>query len=258
MEDPYAAVAERYDLFFERLDAYRKAEVAFFRDVLGADAPRRVLDCACGTGRYLPLLHSLGYDVVGMDISPAMLDRARRNLDALGLDIPLHQGDMAALPAEWRGAFDAVTCLSSSLLHVPNEAALARVLRSMAGVLRPGGLLVLTQGTSDRQAREKPRFLLARDDAVVTRLFAIDYRPPGATYHVLDVYHGPERKGLEVWSTEYARLWLRDDYARLFERTGYTDVAFYGAYDRAPYDAMTSHRLIGVAHRPGPRAAMGL
>jgi len=251
-DDPYEGLAERYDLFYERLDAYPEAEVGFFRDVLAqVGCPPRVLDCACGTGRYLPLLHALGCDVVGLDISPAMLARARENLTALGLDIPLQEGDMAALPAAWAGAFDAVTCLSSSLLHIPDERGLARVLRSIGGVLRPGGLVVITQGTTDRQARERPRFLLARDDAAVTRLFAIDYHDPGATYHILDVWHGPGRSGLDVWSTTYPRLWLRDDFARLLSDAGYGDVAFYGAYDGSPYDTATSRRLICVARRPG-------
>ena len=83
-DDPYEGLAERYDLFYERLDAYPEAEVGFFRDVLAqVGCPPRVLDCACGTGRYLPLLHALGCDVVGLDISPAMLARARENLTAL-------------------------------------------------------------------------------------------------------------------------------------------------------------------------------
>ena len=69
--DPYEGFADRYDLFDRRFGAYPPALVDFYRDLFARHQVRRVLDCACGTGKHLPLFHSLGCYPVGSDISPA-------------------------------------------------------------------------------------------------------------------------------------------------------------------------------------------
>jgi hypothetical protein len=119
----------------------------------------------------------------------------------------------------------------------------------MRGVLRPGGILVLSQGTSDRQWREKPRFIPAVNEPDLTRLFVIDYHGDGATYHILDIRHSDEARDFQVWSVTYPHMYLRDDYERLLEAAGFVDVTCYGSYRFGPYDTETSQRLIVVAQR---------
>jgi SAM-dependent methyltransferase len=98
---------------------------------------RRLLDVACGTGNsFLPML-ARGYDVVGCDLSPAMLARAR--VKARGR-ARLVVADMRALP--WRGRFDLVTCVDDSMNYLLSTADLVAALRSIAQALAPGGLAV--------------------------------------------------------------------------------------------------------------------
>ena len=248
-DDQYAGMAERYDLFFaEPFGEYGEERAAFFRRLFQESGTRSVLDCACGTGRDLPLFHALGLEVVGSDISEAMLEQSRANLVKLGTDLPLHRADYRELPEHFRRRFDAVVCLSSSILHMPDEAEALRAFRSMRAVLTEGGVLVLTQGTSDRQWREKPRFLLARDRPEFTRLFVIDYAGEGARYSVLDIWHDGGGR-LEAWNTDYPHVLLRDDQERLLHQAGFDTIEFYGGFDFAPYDRDTSNRLITVARR---------
>jgi ubiquinone/menaquinone biosynthesis C-methylase UbiE len=73
------------------------------RAVLEALSPaegRDVLEVACGTGRFTALLAEQGADVVGMDISAAMLQQAREKARSLGVDDHLGflRGDAARLP----------------------------------------------------------------------------------------------------------------------------------------------------------------
>lgn len=248
--DAYADFADRYDLFFGPFGEHDPAVVDFFRRLFAQGNVRSVLDCACGTGRELPLFHSLGVEVVGSDISEAMLAQARKNLAAIGVSVPLYQGDYRALPAHFHRRFDAVACLSTSIAHMPDEDNLLRAFQSMREVLREKGILILTQGTSDRQWRERPRFMLAVSDHDFSRLFVIDYLGErSARYNVLDITHTANQQELEHWSTEYACLLLRDDQKRLLKAAGFTEVEFYGAYDFTPYSKETSHRLITVAQR---------
>jgi SAM-dependent methyltransferase len=145
--------------------------------------------------------------------------------------------------------FDAVMCLSSSILHMPTKADVLRAFASMRAVLRDGGILVLTQGTTDKQWREKPRFILGVNERDFTRLFVIDYEREGATYNVLDIHHSDTVSDFEVWSVEYARVYLADDQEQLLKASGFGSVHFYGSYRLEPYDKQTSDRLITVAHK---------
>jgi hypothetical protein len=60
---------------------------------------------------------------------------------------------------------------------------------------------------------------------------------------------GGEAPRLEVWSVEYPRIYLRDDYERLLQAAGFEAVTFYGSNGFAAYDRETSRRLIVVARR---------
>lgn len=71
--------------------------------VLDALAPidgRRILEVACGTGRFTVLLAEHGAEIVGMDISEAMLEQGRAKAHAAGVEGTLEfmQGDAGRLP----------------------------------------------------------------------------------------------------------------------------------------------------------------
>jgi glycine/sarcosine N-methyltransferase len=248
-EDLYVGFAERYDLFYGSFGEVAPSIVAFFESLFGQFAVHSVLDCACGTGRHLPMFHALGCEVMGSDISASMLAQARKNLNDIEMELPLHRVDYRFLPQHFDRQFDAVTCLSSSILHMPSEEEVLRALASMRRVLRDGGLLILTQGTTDKQWREQPRFLLAVNSRDFSRLFVIDYLDAGARYNVLDVFHSEDADELKIWSVDYPHVYLRDDQERLLRAAGFEAIAFYGNYRFEPYDAANSDQVIAVAEK---------
>ena len=247
--DLYHDFAERYDLFHGPFDKHDPTVVDFYRGLFTENGVQSVLDCACGAGRDLHLFHSLGYEVLGSDVSESMLAQAHKNLNGCDLRLPLAKVDYRELQGHYQRKFDAVVCLSSSILEMPDEVEVCKAFRSIRDVLRDGGVLVLTQGTTDRQWREKPRFILAVNTASFSRLFVIDYSHKGARYNVLDIYHGEDACRLKVWSNEYSQILLRDDYERLLKACGFRSVDFYGGYRFDAYDRETSNLLITVAHK---------
>jgi SAM-dependent methyltransferase len=247
--DPYEGFAGRYDLFYGEFGAHDPVVVDFFSRLFEQHRVHSVLDCACGTGRDLALFHSLGCQVVGSDISASMLAQAGRNLAGCGVDVPLHRVDYRELPRHLERRFDAVVCLSSSILHMPDEAEVLRAFGSMRQVLREGGILVLTQGTTDKQWGKKPRFILVVNTDDFSRVFVIDYLDQGARYNILDIFHGDETRDFKVWSVDYSHMLLQDDHERLLKESGFVNVDSYGSYQFDPYDAETSDRLIVVARK---------
>lgn len=69
-------------------------------NALGPVEDKRVLEVACGTGRFTVMLADRGTDIVGMDISEAMLEQGRRKARSAGVDgsLSFMQGDAGRLP----------------------------------------------------------------------------------------------------------------------------------------------------------------
>jgi 2-polyprenyl-3-methyl-5-hydroxy-6-metoxy-1,4-benzoquinol methylase len=97
-------------------------------------APRRVLDIGCGEGWLCRALAGHGIEAVGIDASTPLVEAAR----ALGGTFyTLSYTALAAHP-EWRGCFEVVVCNFALL-----EEHLAPVLRTLQGLLTPGGILLI-------------------------------------------------------------------------------------------------------------------
>ena len=115
------------------------AEWADFLESLWGSDPagvHTVLDVCCGTGLMAAELIPRGISVVGIDASPAMLDRARV---LLGPDVPLTQVVLPDLPLD--GVFDAAISTFDGLNYL-NPGDFALTLTRLARRLRPGGWLV--------------------------------------------------------------------------------------------------------------------
>lgn len=69
-------------------------------DAVGVRPGARVLDVACGTGTVAITAHRRGGDVTGVDITPAMLQRARERAAVIDADVDWREGDAANLPVD--------------------------------------------------------------------------------------------------------------------------------------------------------------
>ena len=95
-----------------------------------------VCDLGCGPGHVARYLHDRGVEVFGIDLSPGMVEQARK----LNPAIEFRQGNMLALDVE-DGAWAAIVAFYS-IVHIPKTDIL-QALREMSRVLRAGGLLFL-------------------------------------------------------------------------------------------------------------------
>ncbi|MEH1026543.1 class I SAM-dependent methyltransferase [Micromonospora profundi] len=135
----YDTVADSYaDLVrgFLAQAPYERAAFALFADLVRAAGDGPVADVGCGPGRITAHLHDLGLDAFGIDLSPGMIDVARRDHPGLRFevgsmtDLDLDDGSIAGLVAWY------------SLIHIPDDT-IGAVLAQFRRVLRPGGPLLL-------------------------------------------------------------------------------------------------------------------
>ncbi len=110
------------------------------RRLLGDVADRRVLVLGSGAARGAIALARHGARVVAIDADGGQLERARRNVDAAGVHVELHRGELSALAFLPPDSFDAAV----SVHALAAVADLSRVFRQVHRVLAPERPLILT------------------------------------------------------------------------------------------------------------------
>jgi SAM-dependent methyltransferase len=134
----FHGTAHVYDLIYAAVGKDYAGESHDIHNLVQQRSPQAstLLDVACGTGG--PLAHlQRHYDVVGLDLDPAMLEQARTRLAG----IELIEADMRSFRLDRR--FDAVTCLFSSICYMTTTGELDAAVANMAYYLNPGGVLII-------------------------------------------------------------------------------------------------------------------
>ena len=98
---------------------------------------RVACDLACGTGMTALDLAARGFRLYGVDLSPGMCRAARQKVREANLRLRVSRQDMRSfrLPEQ----VDLVLCEFDALNHIPGKRDLSRVLKAVAGALKPGG-----------------------------------------------------------------------------------------------------------------------
>jgi SAM-dependent methyltransferase len=168
---------------------------------------KAALDFGCGTGRSTRFLKRLGFDAVGIDISPAMVKFATA-ADAGGTYLVVPDGDYAALAGR---RFDVVVS-AFAFDNIPDPAWRAELLRRLTALLQPEGCAILICSTPEIYWHEWASFTTA------------------ATYPENRTSRSGERVRTIMKDVPDARpvvdlIWFPDDYQRLFNAAGLQIIA---------------------------------
>ena len=147
------------------------------------DLKARVLDFGCGYGRICEILDGLGYrKTIGLDTAEKMIDRGKKQCPHLDLRV--------LNPGQWPGppeSFDAVV-LFAVLTCIPTNRGQKTLMEQIAHVLRPGGILYMSD------------FWLQEDDRNIKRYRAFEEKY--GTYGVFELDEG-------VVLRHHDRAWVR-------------------------------------------------
>jgi SAM-dependent methyltransferase len=139
-------------------------EVDFVEDSLGIERGGAVLDLACGTGRHAIELARRGYEVVGFDLSLAMLARAGEDAQDREAKLNFVQGDMREMTFDEQ--FDGVFSWNTSFGFFEEEKN-ALVIDRIHRSLRAGGLFLLDVVNRDFLIRQSPSLAWFEGDGCV-------------------------------------------------------------------------------------------
>ncbi len=186
--------------------------------------------------------------MVGVDLLPEMLERARPRLSGRA-GVHLVRGDMRRLP--FSGSFGMVAAASDPFTHLARDADRDRCLAEAAGLLAPGGRLVLelhwfgpgrlAAARSEDGYRRTRRLDTGGDEGLRVRetwRCEQETRRCEARYEYL-------RRGRVVDEASFrARLWSLSELRERLARTGLELRSLWGDFEETPFDPASSPRLL--------------
>lgn len=250
----YDIYARFYDLDFGEADADLPMLQQF-----AARCGSPILELGCGTGRVLLPLVRQGYQVTGVDVSPAMLDLAHRKLDAENLTgrATLLQQDMRELDVD--GPFNLAFTVINTFMHLTTTDDQLVALDRIYQHLNPGGLLVIDLFNPDlgrlldlRGQLTLEKVMTDPDTGHCLMRFHADKVDLGQqTIHITFIVDeiDPEGRVQRTLFPFSVRYLFRYELELLLRHAGFEVEAIYGSYDLEEF-ASDSERMIAVARRP--------
>jgi len=232
MRDEFADFAAYYDELYVKPKKYHReaAKTSVIIETYKLSGGNDLLDIACGTGGHIPYWRDC-YSVTGLDLSPAMLDRAVHKFP----DIEFHLGNMVDFVFEQK--FDAIVCLYGSIGCVLTLDNLNKAVSNFSAHLKCGGVLCLTPWST--QEEFQPDIIV---DAVkhphisISRMESVKRKAPDLVE--VDFHHLIGRDGIITYHTQSMEI---------------------GLFSRQQYlNALSSAQLELMEYYKGPDIPMGL
>ena len=246
-EKPTEWFRRSFDDFYLSLYAHRDDAEA--ERLVGTLAGRfrlegRVLDVACGAGRFLRALRTRGVEATGLDLSPSLLRETRRSMPSLPPS--LVRADMRQLPIR-TGAAAWVLLLFTSFGYFDSAQEDRLALSELGRVLRPGGRLVLDYLNPETTVRslvpESTRFVSGREVREIRRV-----DPLGPFLRKRIEVAAAEELPAAVYE-ERVRLYSPQALRALLAEAGLRVEEIWGDYDGTPFSPDRAARCLLVARQ---------
>jgi len=217
---------------YEHREAATAAEVDGIEKILHLRAGCRILDLACGAGRHSIELARRGYEVVGFDLSAALLKTARAAARQAKIRVAFDRGDMRALP--YRNEFDAVINMFSSFGYFEGVEDDRKALAGVARALRRRGKFLMERFNREAMAYELPMqgWRILEDGGIILQEDVFD--PLRGRYETRQIV--VDRKGTRE-HVGSVRAYTLPELEDLFDGAGLYLHRVLGGLDLSPYRA---------------------
>jgi SAM-dependent methyltransferase len=239
----------RYDVLAQMT---APADLPFYR-ALVAEHGGPVLELGCGTGRIALELASEGVEVVGVELSPSMLDFARRKSEAAGIAVTWALGDIRSF--DLARTFPLVLLPYNTLNHLLDLDSIRRCFATVRRHLDPGSRFVVDtfqpslSFLGGESARRRPilRYLDPYTGEEVVLHEEHHYEPATQLDRIVWSYQEGGRKDAHV-EEMMMRLFFPNELEPLLALEGLVMEARHGDYDCRPFDS-ASPRQLAVCRR---------
>ncbi len=248
--EAYTGFAGVYDRFMDNVPY--EEWVGYLCGILGeyGISEGLALDLGCGTGSITEGLAAAGYDMIGVDVSPEMLEIAMDKKEQSGYDILYLLQDMREF--ELYGTVRAVICACDSVNYIMNLEELEHVFALVNNYLDPSGIFVFDFNTEYKFRELLGDQTFAEDREEASFIWDNYYdEETGINEYELTLFIREEdgRYG-KYQETHFQRSYTLDEIRDSLRRAGMEFVAAYDGYTKEP-PRPESERICVVAREQG-------
>lgn len=210
-----------------------QAQVDFIWHVLNMSGQERVLDLACGFGRHALEFARRGCRVVGVDITAAYVDEARKQVAEQGLDAEFICADLRGL--QFSQEFDVVLNLADGAIgYLENDKENEKIFDVIAHALLPGGRHLMDICNGGYAARHFPkRHWLFGQNSLSLADLEWDSATSRMFYGGLEFKYGEPLVRPEAIHSNPTRLYNLDELAEIWQSRGMEIRRAYADFDEA-------------------------
>ena len=246
---PYGQIAPIYDILMSEVDYRSWAEyVLKLLERAGAKPGQSLLDLACGTGAMTLLLAQAGYQSSGLDLSPEMLEIARRKAAEQKKEMEFFQGDLRTFKTG--SNYNVITCFFDSVNYLLTPEDVAACFSSVHRALEPGGAFVFDVNTIHALSQFWGDNTEMRNDKGVISVWSNRYLP-AAQISNLELTVFVPRGELYEKITEHhqERAYPLDELKQALIKTGFFQVEYFRQNSQEPPSEDTK-RVTFLARKP--------
>ena len=253
---------DSYYEFYDLLYGEDQHDVPFYLD-MARKTGGPVCELACGTGRVLLPLAREGFDVTGLDVCQAMLDRLQAKLSRESREtrkrVTLVRGDMRE--HRFERPFKLVFCAFNSFLHLKATEDQLRCLETVRSYLADDGRLVVSifaprydwLAQKEQVTRQKKTDPETGRDLFVTNVTKREWRD-----QTMQACQYVDRIGedgtVRRLCANFSLCWIFNrEMLLLLRLAGYEVEAVYGDYNQRPYDYVSGIQLFVARKQPVSR-----
>ena len=241
----YDDISGNYDEMFnfeKDLDSAEKF-IAKLKEQFNFDT---ALDIGCGTGSCTLALARGGVEATGMDLSNSMIEAAKKNSLAYGLDIDFINSGMNDMLSHVNGKFDLIMCMGNTLSHLLHKKKLLLMLTACRKMLNPGGHLVLNLLNYDKILSFKKRVIGITRSENHEFIRFYDFELPYVNFNLLEIDWSEGTPAHKIVSTKlYPYTHLEVESALL--QADFKDLKIYGSLGLKKYKPEKSKSITLIA-----------
>ena len=218
----YCAFADYYEAVFKRYGI----------------SPKLVLDLACGTGALTWEMARRGYEMIGVDISSAMLAEARHKADSVEFGIMPVFVNQSLEMLDLYGTVEAAVCCLDGMNYIPEES-IGEVFKRINLFIEPGGVFVFDINSPYKLKNMDGDIFIDETDDVFC-VWRSDYsEADNCCFYGMDVF---TRCGEDRWERMFEEhveyIYEPEKLKELLEEHGFCDVCIFGemSFEKPPED----------------------
>lgn len=253
---------ELYDVMFPSAsesesvqDAARRRRIVdsekfYIEQALAAQG--RVLELGCGSGRLTVPIAQRGIEILGLELSPKMLDAARAKSASAGVKVALIAGDMRSFCLN--SEFAAIFIPGNSLLHLLTDGDLKACLQQVKQHLAPAGRLVLDVSnpaalTLNGHSERTPVMHFPSPLGGMIRVEETSSYDSESQIRDLSWYFSTDKKR-DFLTTEYRlRMIFPDELITMLGHAGFELQTRYGEFTLEPFVSSSPRQVCICAHK---------